>query len=137
MHADVVIAIGPEDTLPAILTQIHNAGFGANAMVLRPRRTSIERQLQRMNIPTGQMPERVGSADAALVIHAASRSTIAADLTHRHGASATWVVSPNGTWNLLDDDVVKEPVSRPETTPATMPVPHAAEDMVPDGSPDI
>lgn len=137
MHADVVIAIGPEDTLPAILTQIHNAGFGANAMVLRPRRTSIERQLQRMNIPTGQMPERVGAADAALVIHAASRSGIAADLTHRHGASATWIVSPNGAWTLLDDDVVTEPASRPAPAPVTMPVPHGADDAVPDGSPDI
>jgi hypothetical protein len=137
MHADVVIAIGPEDTLPAILTQIHNAGFGANAMVLRPRRTSIERQLQRMDIPTGKMPERVGAADAALVIHAASRSGIAANLTHRHGASATWVVSPNGSWNLLDDDLVPEPVSRPKTTPGTIPLTDTPANAVPDGSPDI
>ena len=134
MHANVVIAVASEETLPAILTHIHEAGFGANALVLRPRRTSIQRQLDRHGIPTGQMPTRVNDAKAALMIHAAGRAQIAADITRQHGASATWVVAPNGTWELVDDDVVT-----PASThrPAATIVPEMAIGAVPDETPDI
>lgn len=135
MHANVVIAIGPEETLPAILAHIHQAGLGSNALLVRPRRTSIERQIERIGIPTGLMPERVNAADAALVIHAAGRSRIAADLTRQHGASATWIVSPKGSWDLVDDDIVAPP-----TEPARTITPHPHPTILaanPDESPDI
>lgn len=108
MHANVVIALGTEETLPNILATIHGAGLGHNAFVLRPRRTSIQRQLLRSGIPTAQMPDRVDEAEAALVVHAAARAHLAADITRQHGASATWIVSPSGAWNLVDDDVAVE-----------------------------
>lgn len=134
MHANVVIALASEDTLPAILTHIHNAGFGSNALVLRPRRTSIQRQLDRHGIPTGNMPARVDAAEAALMIHAAGRSQIAADITRQHGASATWVVEPDGFWDLVDDDVVTP--FRP-SIPAPAIIPDLAISAVPDETPDI
>ncbi len=109
MHANVVIALGSDDTLPTILTHIHGAGLGHNAYVLRPRRTSIQHQLTRSGIPTAQMPRRIDEADAALVVHAAGRAGLAADITRQHGASATWIVAPTGTWTLVDDDVAPEP----------------------------
>lgn len=124
MHANVVIALGSEETLPGILATIHGAGLGHNAFVLRPRRTSIQRQLLRSGIPTAQMPERVDEAEAALVVHAAGRAHLAADITRQHGASATWIVAPSGAWTLVDDDVAAE-------TPATTTVPVSAIDPVP------
>ena len=62
MHANVVIALGSDATLPDILSRIHGAGLGHNAYVLRPRRTSIQQQLTRSGIPTAQMPARVDEA---------------------------------------------------------------------------
>lgn len=122
MHANVVIAIGSDQTLPAILTHIHSAGLGHNAYLLRPRRTSIERQLSRSGIPTAQMPPRIDEADAALVVHAAARAALAADITRQHGASATWIVSPSGTWTLVDDDVAAEmPAALPNASFSVIP----------------
>lgn len=134
MHANVVIALGSEDTLPAILSHIHQAGFGQNAFVLRPRRTSIQRQLDRIGIPTAQMPARVDTAGAALVIHAAARAGTAADLTRLHGASATWIVAPSGTWQLIDDDIVP---ARSGATPSAAIVPVVDFAAIPDETPDI
>jgi hypothetical protein len=134
MHANVVIALGSENTLPAILSHIHQAGFGQNAFVLRPRRSSIQRQLDRLGIPTGRMPGRVDAAEAALVIHAAARAASAADITRQHGASATWIVAPNGTWNLVDDDVAP---ARHDVIPSPVIVPSSGIVAVPDETPDI
>lgn len=117
MHAHIVVAIGSDETLPEILANIHGAGLGHNAYVLRPRRTSIQRQLVRSGIPTTQMPARVDEAEAALVVHAAGRARLAADITRQHGASATWIVAPAGTWTLVDDDVAPGMVA--DTSPAT------------------
>lgn len=122
MHANVVIALGSDETLPTILTHIHGAGLGHNAYVLRPRRTSIQRQLTRSGIPTTQMPARIDEADAALVVHAAGRAGLAADITRQHGASATWIVAPTGTWTLVDDDFAPEP---------SAPMPNASLTSVP------
>lgn len=129
MHASVVVALGSEETLPGILSHIHQAGFGANALVIRPRRTSIQRQLERHGIPTARMPERVDEADAALLIHAAGRVTSAANLTRQGGASATWIVGPNGAWDLVDDDVI---ASAPQTVAGSTIIPAAATTTVPD-----
>lgn len=122
MHANVVIALGSDETLPTILTHIHGAGLGHNAYVLRPRRTSIQRQLTRSGIPTAQMPARIDEAGAALVVHAAARAGLAADITRQHGASATWIVSPSGAWTLVDDDFVPEaPATMPNASLSTIP----------------
>jgi hypothetical protein len=138
MHANVVIALGPEDILPAILSHIHEQGYGSNALVLRPRRTSIRQQLVRSGIPTAHMPARIDDANAILMIHAAGRSSLVADMTRRHGAPATWIVSPNGEWNLIDDDIAAQP-SRP--APASIPTPAIMPGIdpvpAPDESPDI
>lgn len=127
MHANVVIALGSEATLPDILSRIHGAGLGHNAYVLRPRRTSIQQQLTRSGIPTAQMPARVDEAEAALVVHAAARAGLAADITRQHGASATWIVTPNGTWNLVDDDLAAAEIaitaSHARTAPVSVPQP--------------
>lgn len=124
MHANVVIALGSDETLPAILSHIHGAGLGHNAYVLRPRRTSIQRQLVRSGIPTARMPARIDEADAALVVHAAARAGLAADISRQHGASATWIVTPAGTWTLVDDDYAPEP--QPAMPNASLTAPPAA-----------
>lgn len=140
MHANVVIALGSDQTLPDILADIHGAGLGHNAYVLRPRRTSIQRQLTRSGIPTTQMPARVDEADAALVIHAAGRSRLAADITHQRGASATWIVAPNGSWNLVDDDIAApKAVAVAQDAPAATTVTPSpvAPETTPDETPGI
>jgi hypothetical protein len=129
MHANVVIALGSEESLPGILARIHGAGLGHNAFVLKPRRSSIQRQLTRSGIPTAQMPARVEDAEAALVIHAAARAGLAADITRQHGASATWIVSPAGAWTLVDDDVAVETTdtSTPSVSPNRDAIPAPAQ----------
>lgn len=136
MYANVVIAIGSDDTLPAILAHIHQAGLGDNALLLRPRRTSIQRQLERANIPTAHMPSRVDEAEAALLVHAAARSGIAADITRRHGASATWIVAPDGTWDLIDDDIISTEMT-PMTGRISLPAVLTGETGAPDETTDI
>ena len=69
MHANVVIALGSEETLPHILATIHGAGLGHNAFVLRPRRTSIQRQL-----PLHEATIAYAAAKAAIVRLAESLS---------------------------------------------------------------
>lgn len=139
MHANVVIAIGSDETLPDILSEIHAAGLGHNAFVLRPRRTSIQRQLTRSGIPTTHMPPRVDEAEAALVVHAAGRSKLAADITRQQGASATWIVAPTGSWDLVDDDIAASTPARTETgaRPAPAPIPTTDQQVVPDETPGI
>lgn len=139
MHANVVIALGSDETLPDILAEIHGAGLGHNAYVLRPRRTSIQRQLARSGIPTAQMPPRVDEAEAALVVHAAGRAQLAADITRQKGASATWIVDPKGSWNLVDDDVAAPNLDskaiQVPAAPFTAPVP--STEVAPDETPGI
>lgn len=113
MLSDSVVAIVPDDALSTILTHIHRAGLGHNARVLRPRATSLTMQLTRAGIPTGQAPERVDDAQALLLVMAAARSPMAADITIQHGASATWIVNRSGIWSIVDDHVVAD-----HTTPA-------------------
>lgn len=138
MHANVVIALGSDETLPDILAEIHSAGLGHNAFVLRPRRTSIQRQLGRSGIPTAQMPERVDEAEAALVVHAAGRAQLAADITRQRGASATWIVTPNGSWTLVDDDVAMPPATpAPSAQTAPVALPPVDAGAAPDETPGI
>jgi hypothetical protein len=139
MHANVVIAIGSDETLPDILAEIHGAGLGHNAYVLRPRRTSIQRQLTRSGIPTTQMPPRVEQAEAALVVHAAARAQLAADITRQKGASATWIVAPNGAWNLVEDDLAIHQTSPITAQSPVAPITAALspQDATPDETPGI
>ncbi|HWV36745.1 MAG TPA: hypothetical protein VNZ55_14005 [Thermomicrobiales bacterium] len=106
MHAQAVIAITPEDQLPDILTHIHRAGLGHNARVLRPHRGPLRDQLRRAGVPIEQAPRRLDDAGCILLVNAAARSSMAADLALQHGASATWTVSTSGVWHLVDDRIV-------------------------------
>jgi hypothetical protein len=129
MVSDAIVAIVPDDVMPAILTLVHRAGLGHNARVIRPKRAPIREQLRRAGVPTASIPARIDDASAVLMIMAAARSPVAAELAHQNGASATWVVTAAGSWNLVDDHVVKEPVptlavpdvaKAPISVPATM-----------------
>ena len=131
MVSDTVVAIVPEETLPNLLTQIHRSGLGQNARVLRPRRSPIGEQLRRAGIPLEQAPERIDAAGCVLMIMAAARSPVAAELTLHHGASATWIVTRAGSWDLVDDRVVTNGPSQPETHRITPPAAALIE-----GSPD-
>ncbi len=108
MISDTVVAIVPEESLPDLLTQVHRSGFGQNARVLRPRRSPLREQLRRAGISIEQAPERLDIAACLLTILAAGRSPDAADLALRHGASATWIVTRAGAWNLVDDRIVPD-----------------------------
>lgn len=121
MVSDTVVAIVPEETLPGLLTQVHRSGLGQNARVLRPRRSPVSQQLRRAGVPIEQAPERIEGADCILMIMAAARSPMAAELALHHGASATWIITRSGTWNLVDDHVVMNQPGQPATHGATMP----------------
>ena len=108
MVSDTVVAIVPEEALPELLSQIHRSGLGQNARVLRSHRSPVSEQLRRAGVPIEQAPERIEAADCVLMITAAARSPVAAALTLRHGASATWVISRDGVWNIVDDHVVTD-----------------------------
>jgi hypothetical protein len=127
MVSDAIVAIVPDDVMPDILTLVHRAGLGHNARVIRPRRAPIREQLRRAGVPTSSFPERIDEASAVLMIMAAARSPVAADLAHQNGASATWIVTAAGSWNLIDDHLVDEPVADlaeviAPTTPTVVPV---------------
>jgi hypothetical protein len=111
MVSDAIVAIVPDDVMPNILTLVHRAGLGHNARVIRPRRAPIREQLRRAGVPTSSYPERIDDASAVLMIMAAARSPVAADLAHQNGASATWIVTASGSWNLIDDHLVDEPAA--------------------------
>lgn len=125
MVSDTVVAIIPEDILPDILTRIHRDGYGHNARVLRPRRTTLREQLRRTGVPVEQAPERLDDAECLLMVMAAARSPKAADLMLQHGASATWIVARTGDWALIDDRVIIQPATvdpEPVTTTPLIPV---------------
>ncbi|HEV2072448.1 MAG TPA: hypothetical protein VGR29_02290 [Thermomicrobiales bacterium] len=108
MIPDTVVAIVSEESLPDLLTQVHRSGFGQNARVLRPRRSPLREQLRRAGISIEQAPERLDAAACLLTILAAGRSPAAADLALHHGASATWIVTRSGAWNLVDDRILPD-----------------------------
>lgn len=112
MVSDTVVAIIPEEVLSDVLTQVHRSGLGNNARVLRPKRSSLRDQLRRANIPVEGAPDRIDDAACVLMIMAAARSGMASDLMLQHGASATWLVTRNGSWTLVDDRVVEDTVAR-------------------------
>lgn len=109
-----VIAIVPEDLLSDILPRIHSAGLGHTARVLRPRRGPLREQIRRAGVPVEQAPHRLDAAACVLMIMAAARSPMAADLLLQHGAPAVWTVSTSGAWSLVDDHVVTG-TTRPDT----------------------
>lgn len=118
MHSQSIIAITPEDALSDILTHIHRSGLGNTARVLRPRRGPLREQLRRAGVPVEHAPARLDNAACLLLITAAARSPVAANIALQHGASATWTVTTTGTWTLVDDHVVTRATSpRPESTP--------------------
>lgn len=118
MVSDTVVAIVSENVLPALLSQIHRAGLGQNARVLRPHRHPIQYQLERAGIPIANMPPRVNDAEAVLMVMAAGRAPIAADLALQSGASAVWIVSRSASWSLVDDhDVAEAPLASSARTP--------------------
>lgn len=120
MVADAIVAIVADEVLPSILTLVHRSGLGHTARVIRPARSPIREQLRRTGVPISAMPERIDDAPAVLMIMAAARSPFAADLAHQNGASATWIVTTKGVWNLIDDHLVETPEE-----PATVEAPAA------------
>lgn len=128
MVSQTVIAIIPEEHLSDILTHIHRAGLGHNARVLRPRRGPLKDQLRRAGVPVEQAPRRLDAAGCILMIMAAARSPMAANLVLQQGASATWTVSTSGIWSLVDDHVVEQSVP----TPVTPVIPLPNDDPTPD-----
>jgi hypothetical protein len=85
------------------------------------------------------MPPRVEQAEAALVVHAAARAQLAADITRQKGASATWIVAPNGAWNLVEDDLAIHQTSPITAQSPVAPVTAALspQDATPDETPGI
>lgn len=132
-----VIATATEESLSSILAAIHGAGLGATARVIRPRRLPIATQLERAGIPLRDMPPRVAEAHIVLLVHAAGRSRIAADLARQHEAGGIWIIDSAGAWNLSDDGIVAsiahiDPTGRPAARsndailePTTSPDEHA------------
>jgi hypothetical protein len=70
------------------------------------------------------------------MVHAAGRSSLVADMTRRLGSPATWIVSPNGEWTLVDDDIVTAD-SRRSAPPIPPTIPPVDQLSVPDESADI
>jgi len=136
MVADAIVAIVADDVLPTILTVVHRAGLGHTERVIRPKRSPIREQLRRAGVPTASMPERIDDASAVLMVMAAARSPVAADLALQNGASATWIVTTSGAWNLVDDHLV-EPPDEPSTVeaPAAPAMPMAREEAIPATTP--
>jgi hypothetical protein len=134
MVSDTVVAIIPEESLSDVLTQVHRAGLGNNARVLRPRRAPLREQLRRAGIPVEQAPERIADAQCVLMIMAAARSVVASDLVLQHGASATWVVTRSGAWTLVDDRVVKGAVVPLPQAQPSVPVDILAEEPTSDAA---
>lgn len=125
MIPDTIVAIVPDESLPQLLSQVHRYGLGHTARVLRPLRSPLQHQLRRAGVPVERAPARLEDAECVLVIMAASRNRIAADLALRHGASATWIVSRDGSWDLIDDHILNEAprghaVERVAPTPAVV-----------------
>lgn len=133
MVSDAMVAIVSDEALPDILPVVHRSGLGHTARVLKPKKLTVREQLRRAGVPTMDLPERIEGAPAVLLIMAAARSPFAADLALQHGASATWVVTTTGAWNLVDDHLVQE--QRAPQGPAEMPaaavVPHHQDDSIP------
>jgi len=133
MVSDAIVAIVSDDVLPDILTLVHRAGLGHTARVVRPKRATIREQLRRAGVPIASMPARVNDVPAVLLVMAAARSPFAADLALQNGASATWIVTTAGAWDLVDDHLVETPPAEqmvPEV-PATPLMPVAEDDAVP------
>lgn len=135
MVSDTVVAIVPENVLPALLSQIHRAGLGQTARVLRPHRHPVQDQLERAGVSTRNMPHRVNDADAVLMVMAAARSPIAANLALQSGASAIWIISRSGAWTFVDDHAVVEPAPKTVATPQAPLAPPPDADL-PAGIPD-
>lgn len=126
MVSDSVIAIVPENALPAILAHVHRSGLGHTARVLRPKASSLREQLRRAGVPVEAAPDRLDEASTLLFVMAAARSLMAANLALTNGASATWIVSRSGEWRMVDDHVVR-PAGHPLPAPVP-PVPAASLD---------
>jgi len=67
-----------------------------------------------------------------LVINAAARSTMTADLILQHGGIAVWIVSPAGYWREIDDraeailaDARLSPVRSDQGTKPSAPIPNS------------
>ena len=133
MVSDAMVAIVTDEALPDILPVVHRSGLGHTARVLKPKKLSVREQLRRAGVPTMDLPERIEGADAVLLIMAAARSPFAADLALQHGASATWIVTTAGAWNLIDDHLVEQPHApqAPVEVPPIPAVPREQRDPVP------
>lgn len=132
MVSDAAIAIIPDAALPVVLSQLHRAGLGHTARVIRPKRAPMREQLRRAGIPVEQAPERLDDAGAILFVNAAVRSPMAANLALVHGASASWIVTRAGEWTLIDDHLVAD--DAPATTPASLPTAPADDDAITDAT---
>ena len=141
MLQDHAVAIVSDESLWDILPEIHKAGLGHLARVIRlSKRGTIVIQLQRAGVPVSQAPPTMHDAEVILLVPAAARSERTAQLAIANGASAAWIVTALGAWNPVDDTLVPTPESRPtrETplvvpgrgTPAAVPAPAAESESV-------
>ena len=103
MLAEVVVAVVDDAKLSSVLSAIHGAGLGHVARGIRSQRGDVREQLRRTGIPVEQSPEQLQDVERLLVINAAARSSMTADLLLQHGAIAVWIVSPAGFWREIDD----------------------------------
>ncbi|MGC4104776.1 MAG: hypothetical protein QM753_00285 [Thermomicrobiales bacterium] len=103
MLADAVVAIVDDDRLPAILAVIHRNGLGHIARVMKRERGDFRAQLRRASIPVEQAPDTLDDAGRILLVTAAARSQMTADLLLRNHAIAAWVITKQGFWRDIDD----------------------------------
>ncbi len=103
MLAEVVVAVVDDSKLSSVLSAVHGAGLGHVARGIRSQRGDVREQLRRTGIPVEQSPEHLHGVERLLVINAAARSRMTADLLLQHGAIAVWIVSPAGFWREIDD----------------------------------
>lgn len=143
MLTDAVVAIVNDDRLPDILPIVHRNGLGHLARVIRRERGDLRTQLRRAGIPVEQAPEALDEARCILLVTAAARSQMTAELLLRHNATATWIVTRQGFWRDIDDRaelitatpglmpevaVVEAPATQQPTAPAvSLPVPTAPQ----------
>ena len=146
MLADVVVAVVDDDKLSTILPSIHSAGLGHVTLALGANRGDIREQLRRAGIPIVQSPDALSGATRVLLVKAAARSAMTADLLLQHGAIAVWIVTKSGFWSEVDDraeivaadvDLLAKPAAAVSTGPEIRIGDHVPAVRVPASAPDM
>ncbi|MBA3414928.1 MAG: hypothetical protein H0U10_06880 [Chloroflexia bacterium] len=107
---DTVLGVVDRVQLPAVLAEIHRAGFGSVARVFDPRRSEVGAQLRRVGLP--QPPELDANDPAVLIlaVTAPGRAARAAEAMERGGAHRVYVTVP-------DEHTPLSPLHATETAP--------------------